>query len=76
MKKPNQQASSIGHSTKLAYSISELTQVVPVCRTGIYEEIKAGRLHPTKIGRRTMILAAEVDRWLAERAAATRGAAE
>lgn len=49
---------------KVAYSISELTAVVPVCRTRIYEELKIGRLKARKSGKRTLILADDLTEWL------------
>lgn len=69
MTTPYHPSVSTASQAKIAYSIVELTQAVPVCRTQIYAEIRAGHLRPLKIGRRTMILATEVERWLAERAA-------
>jgi hypothetical protein len=39
-----------------AYTIAELDERGPVCKSTLYAEIKAGRLVARKIGRRTIIL--------------------
>lgn len=46
--------------TKIAYSVNELREVVPLGRTRIYELVAAGLLKATKVGRRTMFLAPDV----------------
>ena len=53
------------HPQKLAYSIPEFLAVVPIGRTKLYEELKAGRLRAVKVGKRTLILITEAERWLA-----------
>lgn len=50
---------------KIAYSIPQFCQVCAVGRTFVYDEIKAGRLHCLKAGRRTLIDATEARRWVA-----------
>jgi hypothetical protein len=50
---------------KLAYSITELTQVAGVGRSFLYDEVKAGRLIVRKAGRRSLILAEDATAWLA-----------
>ena len=50
---------------KLAYSIPEFLAAVPIGRTKLYEELKAGRLRAVKVGKRTLILITEAERWLA-----------
>jgi hypothetical protein len=50
---------------KLAYSITELTQMAAVGRSFLYDEIKAGRLIVRKAGRRSLILAEDASAWLA-----------
>jgi excisionase family DNA binding protein len=52
-------------NTLLTYSIEEARKVTGVGRTVLYEEIKAGRLRAVKRGRRTLILAEDLRRWLA-----------
>jgi len=49
---------------KLAYSIAELPAIVSLGRSHIYEEIKAGRLRTVKAGRRTLVLADDLQTWL------------
>lgn len=57
-------------SSRIAYSIDELAKVAGIGRTQIYKEIASGRLHPVKVGKRTLITANEAQHWL-ERLAAT-----
>jgi hypothetical protein len=59
------------------YSVADLLRLYPIGKTKLYAEIAAGRLRPTKIGRRTMFTAAAVDDWHAtlERSATVRHAA-
>jgi hypothetical protein len=49
---------------KPGYSIGEVLGLVPIGRSKLYEEIGAKRLRITKCGRRTMILAPDLARWL------------
>jgi excisionase family DNA binding protein len=49
---------------KIGYSIPEAVQASSVGRSSIYEEIRAGNLRATKIGRRTVILADDLKVWL------------
>jgi len=51
---------------KLTYSIKELCGLVGVCERKIHYEIKAKRLKTVRIGRRVLVRADEVKRWLAE----------
>ena len=50
---------------KLAYGISELSELTGISRRKIYSEINLGKLKATKIGTRTVILRRHVDEWLA-----------
>ena len=50
---------------KLAYSINELHGMGLGCRAFIYGQINAGRLRATKRGRLTIILASDLDAWVA-----------
>ena len=50
--------------TKRAFSISEVSQVSGISRTRIYEEIKEKNLRVAKCGRRTLVLAEDLDMWL------------
>ena len=49
---------------KLAYSIPEFLAAVPIGRTKLYEELKAGRLRAVKVGKRTLIPLCEAEAWL------------
>jgi len=49
---------------KLAFSILELCRSVGIGRTTAYEEIRSGRLKVIKVGKRTLITAEELQRWL------------
>lgn len=49
---------------KIAYSVDELRDVLPLGRTKIYEAIKLGLLKRVKIGRRTAILATDIAAFL------------
>jgi excisionase family DNA binding protein len=49
---------------KLAYSIADLPVVVSLGRSHIYEKIRAGRLRTVKAGRRTLVLAEDLQAWL------------
>jgi len=54
---------SLGND-KDAYSIAEFCHRYSIGRTTCYAEIKAGRLHVVKAGRRTLIPLDEVRAWL------------
>lgn len=47
-----------------SFTIADVTRETGTSRTTIYEEIKAGRLQARKLGRRTLILAEDYERWL------------
>ncbi|MBI5165747.1 MAG: helix-turn-helix domain-containing protein [Magnetospirillum sp.] len=49
---------------RLAYSINDALAVVPVGRSLLYEEIRAGNLKIFKIGARTLIAADDLNAWL------------
>jgi len=51
---------------RAAYSIAESAAMIGVCRDVIYKEIALGRLRSLKIGRRTIVPAAELHRFLSE----------
>ena len=50
---------------KLAYSIRELETETSIRRSTIYKHIKAGQLRITKVGKRSIVLREEAERWLA-----------
>ena len=49
---------------QLAFNISEAGQAANTGRTAIYEAIRSGELRAVKRGRRTLILADDLRRWL------------
>ena len=49
---------------QLAYNISEAGQASKTGRTAIYDAIRSGELRAVKRGRRTLILADDLRRWL------------
>ena len=54
-----------GERQKLTHSIDDVTKLTGVGRSFIYEAIKAGNLLVRKAGRRTLILDADLNAWLA-----------
>ncbi len=59
-----QENATLMQHQKLGYSIRELSDLVGVCERKIHYEIKEGRLNISRIGRRIVIRANEIDRWL------------
>jgi excisionase family DNA binding protein len=51
-------------SSRIAFSVDEFAKSAGIARTTAYAEIKAGRLVPVKVGRRTLVPADEAMRWL------------
>ena len=49
----------------LAHSIKEVVRLTGFGRTSVYAEIAEGRLVAHKIGRRTLVYADDLGRWLA-----------
>jgi len=50
---------------KLSYTVGEMVAATGLGRSRLYEEIRAGRLRIVKAGRRTLILAIDLEKWLA-----------
>ena len=48
----------------LAYSVAEACEVGQTGRTALYDAIRTGKLRAVKRGRRTLILAQDLRRWL------------
>ena len=51
-------------NTPLAYSIAEACSVAHAGRTALYEAIRSGALRAVKRGRRTIVLAEDLRRYL------------
>ena len=49
---------------RMAFGPNEAARIIGVSRTTVFEELKAGRLRGIKCGRRTIIAAAELQRWM------------
>lgn len=49
----------------LSYGIADAVKASGVGRSFLYEQIKAGKLKARKLGRRTLILATDLQSWLA-----------
>lgn len=50
---------------QFAYDIAEVCELTKTCRASVYNEINVGALRAVKRGRRTLILAEDLNRWLA-----------
>jgi excisionase family DNA binding protein len=56
--------STTSTNQRLAHSIVGALSIVPIGRSFLYEEIRAGRLKTFKVGRRTLIADADLRGWL------------
>ena len=52
--------------SRVAFSVSEVSEVTSLGRSSIYQEIQAGRLATFKVGSRTLIHADDLNRWINE----------
>lgn len=57
-------------SNRLAYPVEEAAEQLSISRSALYALQREGRIHFTKIGRRTVIRADELRRFLEESATA------
>ena len=48
-----------------ALTINEFCDRYGICRETAYQQIRTGKLRAVKLGRRTVLLAADVDAWAA-----------
>ncbi len=48
----------------LAIGVSEACTAVGCSRAKLYREVRAGRLRARKLGRRTIVLSEDLERWL------------
>lgn len=55
---------SLKMARKAALSIAEVCETLSLGRTTIFAEIKAGNLRIVKVGRRTLVLASDLERFL------------
>lgn len=53
----------------IAYTMTEAVAVSPFGRTTLYHLIKAGEIQAKKVGSRTYIMRAELERFLSEQSA-------
>jgi hypothetical protein len=58
------QVQAIPAAPKRAFSIPEVVEAASICRTTVFAEIAAGRLVARKLGRRTVVLASDLETWL------------
>ena len=49
---------------KIAYSVDDIVALVGIGRSLLFEELAAGRLAARKVGRRTIVLDADLSVWL------------
>jgi hypothetical protein len=65
-------------SLRLAYSVDDVVALCGIGRTLVFAEIRAGKLIARKCGRRTVVLDADLHRWLSSlpSSVATDGAAK
>lgn len=50
--------------SKAAYSVNETLNILSVSRTSLYEMVKKGSIRPTKYGKKTLFLSADIAAFL------------
>lgn len=50
--------------SQLQYSVKQTAELLNICRATVYNEIRAGRLHRRKFGKRTFIPAESIQQWI------------
>ncbi|MBZ9810719.1 helix-turn-helix domain-containing protein [Mesorhizobium sp. ESP-6-2] len=63
-----QNRNSAPQSRELAYGLREVTEITGLSRSTLDKLFKEGKLHASKSGRRTLILRAELERYLQDMA--------
>lgn len=48
----------------VAYSVSDVLQMVGISRTTFYQLVKAGKIKVRKVGNRSLILSCDLEAWL------------
>lgn len=48
----------------MAYSVSDVVEMVGIGRTKFYELVKSGQIKTRKVGNRTIVLATDLEAWL------------
>lgn len=59
-----QENATLMQHQKIAYSVREVSELVGICERKIHYEIEKGKLKISRIGRRVLVRANEIDRWL------------
>ena len=60
--------------SKLAYSVNEVLEILPIKKTSLYKTINQGKLRATKLGKKTLFLANDVSDFLDSLPSMTGGA--
>ena len=55
---------------RLGYTLAEACQVIPISRSKLYREIKAGNIRATRHGTRVLISRAAIEEYLGDRPSA------
>jgi excisionase family DNA binding protein len=72
---PKPKLEAAGVSPRLL-TIRQTTQIAGLGRTTLYRLISEGAIRPVKVGRRTLVIVAELDEWLVSLPRSTRSPAK